>query len=430
MLIWLPLCGLISVYFHDAKWGLIIFFIGISLYLYGKDYLFWKKATLWVSDTTKDYPPCKGRKLLFFSKLQTRIKHQKIKLTQAENEIANFNQMLDEFSEGLLILDAHHHILWMNKNAARLLELNAENDLMQSINNLLRQPEISQYLNLRDFSQDLIISNFRPKLSLKFSAYNYTQSECLLFIQDISKTLQTEVILSDFITNISHDLRIPLSVIMGSIETLKLEGLSAEQKNQVMQLIDTQSQRMLNLLNNLLNLSKLEAKPLPNFDEACVIQDLVQHLSQEAKILSANHVFKISLAENLSPHLSILGDEVEILNACSNLLNNAIRYTNSTCTIELAVQLLKNGDLEISINDNGQGIPKEHLHRITERFYRVNQELEQDINSKSSETYGSGLGLAIVKHTMIRHGGKLLIESKEGVGSKFKLIFPKARIAG
>jgi two-component system phosphate regulon sensor histidine kinase PhoR len=175
---------------------------------------------------------------------------------------------------------------------------------------------------------------------------------------------------------------------------------------------------MQSLVADLLTLAQLEGSPRPASDRWIALDKLLARIDADARALSGGrHQVRIDAAS----HVELAGVESELHSAISNLVTNAVRYTPDGGHIDLQWRQQEDGSGEISVCDTGLGIAREHIPRLTERFYRVD-------GSRSRETGGTGLGLSIVKHVAQRHGGELLIESELGKGSRFRLLFPAVRV--
>jgi len=186
----------------------------------------------------------------------------------------------------------------------------------------------------------------------------------------------------------------------------------------VLGLMTQQAQRMATLVSDLLTLAQLEGSPRPSAERWVAVRNLVALAQADATALSAGrHVLRFADAGQGE----IAGAHSELLSALNNLVNNAVRYTPDGGTIEVTWRVLADGTGELAVIDSGPGIAREHLPRLTERFYRVD-------GSRSRETGGTGLGLSIVKHVVQRHGGELDIRSERGKGSSFRLLFPAVRV--
>jgi len=221
------------------------------------------------------------------------------------------------------------------------------------------------------------------------------------------------------VANVSHEMRTPITVLMGFLETVQSLDLEKEQRDQYFDMMMSQAQRMKSLVEDLLTLANLEANSLPASTNRINIETLMALIRNDAEALShGTHSFSFNMIDKDC----VLGDERELLSAFSNLVSNAIRYTPDAGVIDVKWRVNAQGQGEFSVTDTGPGIASEHLSRLTERFYRVDR-------SRSRDTGGTGLGLAIVKHIATRHQAQLLIESMPGKGSTFTLRFPKERLA-
>jgi two-component system phosphate regulon sensor histidine kinase PhoR len=278
-----------------------------------------------------------------------------------------------------------------------------------------------QYLYKRQFEEPLLLERMGKgsNLSLMLQAFPFGDNRHLLLIQDVTDLQKADAMRRDFVANVSHEMRTPITVLMGFLETMQSLDLDKEKQNQYFDMMISQSQRMKSLVEDLLTLANLEANTLPAPMQVIKIPTLMALLKNDAEALShGRHVLNFEIA-SLS---NLMGEEREILSAFSNLVSNAIRYTPDAGQITAKWLTNPEGQGEFSVTDSGPGIASEHLSRLTERFYRVDR-------SRSRDTGGTGLGLAIVKHIANRHQAQLIIESTPGKGSIFKLRFPKDRIA-
>ena len=241
----------------------------------------------------------------------------------------------------------------------------------------------------------------------------------LLLVQNVTDLQKADAMRRDFVANVSHEMRTPITVLMGFLETVQTLELEKGQRDQYFEMMMSQAQRMKSLVEDLLTLANLEANSLPAASKKVNPETLMALLRNDAEALSKG---KHSLSFEVQNPASLLGDEREILSAFSNLVSNAIRYTPDHGSINVKWDVNAEGYGEFSVTDTGPGIASEHLSRLTERFYRVDR-------SRSRDTGGTGLGLAIVKHIASRHQAQLIIESTPGKGSTFILRLPKDRIA-
>jgi two-component system phosphate regulon sensor histidine kinase PhoR len=256
-------------------------------------------------------------------------------------------------------------------------------------------------------------------LSLRIQAFPFADNRRLLLAQDVTDLYKAEAMRRDFVANVSHEMRTPLTVMMGFLETVQTIDLTPSQKAEYLELMMVQGRRMKSLVEDLLTLANLEANSLPVLqDSVNVVDSAFPLLRNDAEALSQGaHQIRF---EAESTQL-LVGNEHELMSAFGNLISNAIRYTPNGGEITVQWGVNSNGQGVFSVRDTGPGISAEHLPRLTERFYRVDR-------SRSRDTGGTGLGLAIVKHIASRHQAQLLIESVPGSGSQFTLLFPSERI--
>jgi len=319
---------------------------------------------------------------------------------------------------GVVILNAQREIVWFNRMAARLLSLRSSADLGMRIENLLREPEFVRYLAGRDYSNPVVI---RPTTGedcyLSMQVAPYGDGQLLLLVSDVSRQMRLEAVRRDFVANASHELRSPLTVISGYLETLAQDpALDAELQGPVAEM-RRQAERMTAIIHDLLELSRLEETAEVEAGEPIDIAALLALLRKDV-MARPHHPHDVRVA--LDSGAQLRGDEPEIHSAFSNLVDNAAKYTPAEGSVEMRWWVDEEGG-HFAVSDTGFGIPSEHIPRLTERFYRVDP-------GRSRATGGSGLGLAIVKHVLQRHGATLEVQSKLGAGSTFTCHFPAARI--
>jgi len=354
-------------------------------------------------------------------KLQRLIKTLKQRMHNIEDQHSHFIEAFQASPNGILMLDESDQIEWCNSIAERFFGLVYKRDVMQRINFLIRRPEFIQYLNKRNFDEPLLLERMGPdsSLSLMLQAFPFGNQRHLLLVQNVTDLQKADAMRRDFVANVSHEMRTPITVLMGFLETVQSLDLEQSQREQYFGMMMSQAQRMKSLVEDLLTLANLEANSLPAVSNIVNIETSMALLKNDAEALShGNHHFTFEVLEKEN----LLGDEREILSAFSNLVSNAIRYTPDAGLIHVKWGINEDGQGEFSVTDSGPGIASEHLSRLTERFYRVDR-------SRSRDTGGTGLGLAIVKHIANRHQAQLAIESTPGKGSTFMLRFPKERLS-
>lgn len=324
---------------------------------------------------------------------------------------------------GVVTLTTDLQIRWFNLAAEKQLHLLPEHDLGQNLQNIIRAPTFAAYVKSGNWSDPLTlkINHASGNYSLLLRLVPYARDRTLLITRDLTQIEKLETTRRDFVANVSHEMRTPLTVLAGFVETLRdaPEGaLSASQREQYFGLMSEQAQRMQALVTDLLTLSDLETSPSAEFT-AVPISPLIETARSQIEALSAG---RHHWEWQIDPALNLAGNASELASAFSNLLTNAIRYTPDAGTIQVKWQRQADGRASFSVTDTGIGIASEHLPRLSERFYRVDR-------GRSRALGGTGLGLAITKHVAMRHDALLDVQSKLGQGSCFSLLFDNARVA-
>jgi len=374
-----------------------------------------------LADTVESMPLPSGFWEEVFFRLQRLVRNLKQQIRVAEQQHDRFIEAFQASPNGIVMLDDQDQIEWCNAIAERFFGLNFKRDAMQRINFLIRRPEFVQYLNKRQFEDPLLLERMGSdsNLSLMIQAFPFGDKRHLLLVQDVTDLQKADAMRRDFVANVSHEMRTPITVLMGFLETVQSLELEKSQRDQYFDMMMSQAQRMKSLVEDLLTLANLESNTLPAPMQVVQIPTMMALLKNDAEALShGRHALNF---ETTTP-CKLMGDERELLSAFGNLVSNAIRYTPDVGSISAKWSVNIEGQGEFSVTDTGPGISSEHLPRLTERFYRVDR-------SRSRDTGGTGLGLAIVKHIANRHQAQLVIESTAGKGSTFTLRFPKERIS-
>jgi two-component system phosphate regulon sensor histidine kinase PhoR len=332
--------------------------------------------------------------------------------------LRQFLSAIEASPNGVMLLDERDQIDWCNSLAADHFGLDPQRDRRQPVTNLVRAPAFVGYLQAGRFDEAITILDSRGRQTLSVLVRRYGDDLKLVMSQDITERERSEGMRRDFVANVSHEIRTPLTVLAGFIETMASLPLTDAERTRVLALMAQQTDRMGTLVADLLTLAQLEGSPRPNGDRWVALAPLLAQVQTEAGLLSAGR-HTLSFPHKLEVELA--GAANEVLSAVTNLVNNAVRYTPEGGKIDVTWRTLPDGRGEIVVSDTGLGIAREHLPRLTERFYRVD-------GSRSRDTGGTGLGLSIVKHVMQRHGGELGIQSEPGKGSSFRLVFPAVRV--
>jgi two-component system, OmpR family, phosphate regulon sensor histidine kinase PhoR len=365
-------------------------------------------------------PDASGRWGDAFVALHKRARAAAEQREQLHEALERFRQAAQAMPDGVVILGAQLAIEWVNGQAEQLLGIDNGRDVGAPVINIVREPQFIAYLQGGDWAKPVLLRSVRQAgQSLQVRAVPFGQSRLMVLVRDVTQLERLENMRRDFVANVSHELKTPLTVVSGFIETLAdgWEDLSPDDTRHMLSLAAEQSARMRHLIEDLLTLSALETDA-PAQEEVVSMKALLADVREEAVVLSAG-CHEIVLTDRGPP--ALLGSPGELRSAFGNLASNAVRYTPNGGRIELVWLQDRNGEPVFSVVDNGIGIEPQHIARLTERFYRVDR-------GRSRETGGTGLGLAIVKHVLERHGGRLQIESTPGEGSRFTARLPSRRV--
>jgi two-component system phosphate regulon sensor histidine kinase PhoR len=333
--------------------------------------------------------------------------------------LREFRRMTAAMPDGAILLGPERQILWFNRMAGKWLNLRRKVDYGIRIDNLLRHPEFVQYVEKRGDGPAPRIH--LPKFGDRWLACNLVTTSTwglqLLILRDVTNEAKVENMRRDFVANASHELRSPLTVISGYLDTLGDDSGLDDSWREPVREMQRQSSRMRSILQDLLELSRLEASGRAAEEVPVDVGGMLALMRKDLLARTERPAEVLLRAE--SEHL-LLGSETELHSIFQNLVSNAVKYTPAEGRIEIRWWVDASGG-HVSVKDSGLGIPAEHIPRLTERFYRVDP-------GRSRKLGGSGLGLAIVKHALQRHGGHLEIASEEGKGSVFTCHFPVARV--
>lgn len=336
-----------------------------------------------------------------------------------ENIIDKAQQSSAALEMAVVMINGQGLLAWWNQAAEDLLGLQFPQDRNQAITNLIRNPDFHDYFHAQEFDETLKMpAPADAKRFLEFQIALFGEGERLLIARDITQLERLANMRKDFVANVSHELGTPITVIKGYLEAIIENSDAMDPRwHKALTQMQQQSLRMENIVRDLLLLASLENRA-PEQDSAPVdVAELIGAVEIDTRqmFLDKSHRFEVDCEAGLT----LLGSRQELYSAISNLVVNAAKYTPAKGEIRLQAGL-SGGGCQIAVIDNGNGIEKHHLPRLTERFYRVD-------NSRSTESGGTGLGLAIVKHILSRHGATLAIESELGRGSRFMCNFPSSR---
>jgi two-component system phosphate regulon sensor histidine kinase PhoR len=359
---------------------------------------------------------------VFGIQTETENNNKEVKIIESKDYRKNIDKLLDYFPEGVLIIDKNKEILFCNNSSKNLFQI----EIGENISSILRNPDLLNSIdqafegkNISDLEIEIrnqAIQRLNITVYLDNNLLFFDQLTCVLFIRDLTEFYKFQQLKSDFVANVSHELRTPLQSIKMGLESFDNNSdlkNNSEVKN-LLPIMTSQSERMENLIRDLLSLSKIELqehiRPTHEIDLIELIDYIIKTYD---KMISKNN---IKLKFNKIDDFKIIGDRDKLIEIFTNLIDNSIKY-NDKKDKEIIITAKKENDLNIiSVADNGIGIPKESIHRITERFFTVDP-------SKSRSVGGTGLGLAIVKHLVTQHRAEMLINSVENQGTTIDIKF-------
>ena len=355
---------------------------------------------------------------------------------EAENLARSRQDILDTLPDPLLLLDRQRRVTGANRAARELLEREQGAQLQgRDLASAIRDPKVldaaDQALsqnknNEAQFSVSVPVERTFKALMVPLRKTGKDGAEMILVLQELTELLKMDRMRADFVANASHELRTPLTAVVGFVETLIGPAHDdAEARGRFLDIILKQANRMTRLIDDLLSLSRIElrehTRPTDAVDLAVVLRTTAELL--EGQVRERKTSIRIDVQTDL-PHVS--GDASELSQVFYNLTSNALKYGGEKGPIEITARrtdarpatMPGHGPcVKIAVRDYGEGIAREHIPRLTERFYRVD-------TARSRELGGTGLGLAIVKHITSRHRGVLTIESEPGMGAMFSVYLP------
>jgi two-component system phosphate regulon sensor histidine kinase PhoR len=343
-------------------------------------------------------------------------KNEKRRKKKLSKMIDQFRQSTEALPDAAVVLGIHDEIEWANKAAREVFGLQ-QSDKGQRIPNLIRFPEFIHYLKSENYKESVMLpSPVDNRITLEVRIVPYGAGLRLLLAQDVTQLKKMERMRKDFVANVSHELRTPLTVLKGYLETLQdMDDGHSPLLTSSFQQMQGQTERMQHLVDDLLLLTRLETQQKKT--QFVDVPALLTQICKEGDALE-NASRRIELTLETAAH--IIGDEQELRSAFTNLLGNALKYSPDDSVVKVR-WYQDQESVALAIEDQGEGIAKADIPRVTERFYRVETKRLKKVN-------GTGLGLAIVKHVLMRHDAHLNITSELGKGSCFTCHFPVKRV--
>lgn len=332
----------------------------------------------------------------------------------------NLNSILSSILNSVMVLDRNKKLVFCNRSAEKFIGAAFSEMEGKPFIELLRDYEINKfiddfYIDRKTSIKEIVLhdSVLRFNLYSNEGLFNEFKAGIVLVIQDVTEIRKIERIRKDFVTNVTHELKTPLTSIKGYIELLKdREELDHDTKQRFLEIIEIEADRLTDLINDLLLLSDVENNK--GRAEPFSVNDIINEVIEIMSTISSEK--NIHLSCSYGNDVNIEGDKNRFKQMIINLIDNAIKYTNPGGTVEIRTS----GDTDkviIAVADNGIGIEKKHIDRLFERFYRTDK-------SRSRAEGGTGLGLAIVKHIVKNFDGVIKVESEVDVGSTFTVIIP------
>ncbi|MCH1928821.1 phosphate regulon sensor histidine kinase PhoR [Shewanella sp. A25] len=407
---WL-LCVVIGLLVGKPLWILILGLGGLLLWHYRQ----LARLNFWLWRDRKLTPPQgSGSWEGVFNGIYRLQGKNRRRLGQLAALLGRFRQGAEALPDAAIVLDSELNILWCNKLAQLMLGLVWPQDNGQRIDNLLRHPDFSLYIKAGKFKEPLELpSPVSDRRLIEIRIMGYGDRQMLLIARDITRIRQLEGMRKEFVANVSHELKTPLTVLQGYLEMMQSMAEPGSMNAKPLSLMQQQTQRMQSMVEQLLMLSRIEDASDINLEETVNMTLMMEVLKEEAKALAQD---RYELTFSCEAGLDTHGNELQLRSACSNLISNAIRYTEPGGKITVKWQRVATG-ARFSVTDTGEGIAPQHINRLTERFYRVD-------SARSRQTGGTGLGLAIVKHALNHHHSELNISSDLGKGSTFSFVIP------
>lgn len=412
--LWLVAAALVGLWLGSIGWGLFaatfVYMIYTLRNVYMLDRIMHGAGRMPIFETRGLWAELVARADRIKSRSRNRKKHYHRLLREVRESTGAIN-------DAGIILNAEREIVWFNPAATRLLGLDPSRDIGNRIENLVRHPEFVEYLSSPTEPCITIPSPQIEDGMLQIQLIPYGMDQQLAIIRDVTHEVHLERTRRDFVANASHELRSPLTVITGYLDTLAEDDELPETWHVPIHEMLRQSYRMTQILRDLIELTRLESSEAVAGFEFIDIAEMLRHIVGEHE--RRKKCPDITL--HIETDAALLGSESELHSVFYNLISNAVRFTPEDGAVDIYWRT--DGDAVVcDVIDTGIGVPAELVPRLTERFYRVD-------TGRSRATGGTGLGLAIVKHALQRHDAVLDIESREGKGSRFSCRFSGRRVA-
>lgn len=361
-----------------------------------------------------------------FSDETTRERRQTGEKVRAlELEIRQAQAILESMAEGVCALDGAGRIVWLNRSAEALFGVRADEAKGKRLTDIFRQPDleeaIAETLSSRQPSSREAQAFGPSEQAIRFQAAPcegfQDQAAVVVVAQDVTEIRKLERLRRDFVANVSHELKTPLTSIKGLVETLLNGALEdASNNRRFVTLIDEDATRLSRLIDDLLELSQVESKGVSLRTQPVDLRNLLEGLA--TRFRNQAEAQQVRLEMEIPQQLpAVLGDPDKLRQVFVNLMDNAIKFNRPQGKVSVCARISIPSEIAVAVSDTGAGIPEVDLPRIFERFYRVDK-------ARSRELGGTGLGLAIVKHLVELHHGRITVASRLGEGTTITVFLP------
>jgi len=336
---------------------------------------------------------------------------------QNQEEREKLSSILTNMSDGVIAANDQGKILVVNQGALDLLGLMEEQTLRLNLSEIF--PQIVFPVQEENLIYPYVNDQDTRLLLMTFNHIHHLHQEeisLIIVLRDVTKEQKLEQIRKDFVANVSHELRTPLTTLKSYLETLDEGGIEdAELAHHFIKVTRYETDRMIRLVNDLLQLSRSDQQNISLNKKLVSIKEIIEDVIDRFSFQARQHSIELTMdMPDYLPTVELDRDQID--QVLDNLISNAIKYTGANGKVNIRGRLKQNL-LTIEVSDTGIGIPKKHLSRLFERFYRVDK-------ARSRELGGTGLGLSIAKEIINAHQGEIQIESEIGFGTKVKFVIP------
>lgn len=343
----------------------------------------------------------------------------------SELTVPQFEQFGKLLEDGLLLADYDQHIFYANAQAATLLGQELTNKELKEIFKNVGFDDILGNIKDKKRQHEFIYTHDKTvKRQFRIKINYISDIYCGILLMDMTLQRNLDKVRRDFVANVSHELRSPLTSLIGFIETLRSnDDIDQASQTHFLSIMDEESRRMTRLIDDLISLSRVEVDEhiIPN--ETVRLREIMLSVLEILKDRADKQNMVLNFSDEFEETDSapiIRGDNDEMIEVIHNLVENALKYGRPNSVIDIKMSPTSYNKVACSVTNQGEGIEERHISRLTERFYRVDK-------ARSRQKGGTGLGLAIVKHIVNRHRGELTIKSKLGADTTFTVVFPMAR---